>query len=502
MAVRPQAELIGALSVESDLVSFAVFSTTTGQEVATSSKRLPMLTTGSSSSDCRQPAAAWQPGWVEQEPAKVWAAVNEVVANVSNEMCRSGLPVTYIKALGVTNEPGTVLAWDAETGGVLCNAVHRTDARAADGPDAAVEWLTRHSEPVKRAGHKCRFGTWDTWTLWMLTSGQVYTTDVTNASQTRLMALPGPEWDESVCRDRNICVASLPPIRAPSPSTLYAVVTVGELIGLSVYSVMSRPNAVLCGHGCDSAGQASVTMDERGVTVMCVTGRSPVTSSALTAVVACVTADHKANSAMLYALQATSQVNMAVASLVSNLALFKSTAECMNVYCTAGPSTPAYMATEEGVSSAPYGRADAGGIMCGITGDTSKEHLARAAVDSMCFTVADAFNASQSDSRKSVHTAFMDGSYSEYDDVLQQQADVCGIRVIKNHRRDMAVYGVAVAAGLAVNIKFGNHRCDPDVYDPKSSAEQRAQWQKQWGKCVQRSYGWNRIGGRLTDDFS
>ncbi|XP_050531564.1 glycerol kinase-like [Daktulosphaira vitifoliae] len=517
MIKKPQSELIGALSVESELISFTVFSTNTGREVALSSKRLLLITdqewtTSQDKTFENYPNITKHadqlmtkkllPGWVEQDPCQIWTAINEVVSNVAHEMCRSGLPATYIKSLGITNETSTVLAWNIDTGQTLSNAIHWTDSRAVDGPIGVFEWLLNHSELVKCAKDKCRFGTLDTWILWKLTAGEVYVTELTNASQTGLLALPELEWNKFTCQARGIPLVSLPVIRKPAHNTLYAVVAVGDLQGLSIYSVMGRPNASMYGYSCDSVGQVSVTLDERIITVMTVIGECPVTFlSGLCPVVAYILPNSTNKTSVLYALRISFKSNEAIAWIKGNLGLVKSTAECMNAYNTASPSLPLYMSMGGDIYCAPYKTLNSGGILCGITSNTTKENIVCAAVDSMCFGVSDVLKMFLKEVDESLHTLFVDGAYSNYSSILQRMADIYGNRVIKNHRKDMAIYGIAIAAGQAININLISNSCDPDVYDPKSSIEQRSEWTKQWNKCVLRSYGWNRINDKLCDQF-
>lgn len=207
-----------------------------------------------------------EPGQVEQDPDAIWEAVERAISDGIDRMCRDGTPVTYIKSLAVVNEMGTLLAWSAETGAPLHNAIHWTDVRMRSGGDsggrtaAAVEWLQSRSEAAKCAAEHLRFGTLDAWLLWKLTAGQTYGTDVTNASYTGLFDLSTLDWDRDALGRRGLHEGRSWPAVRPTAVT---VVLVGRLLGVTVHVSMVRFSAALYGHRCRLPGQTVVTLGGR-----------------------------------------------------------------------------------------------------------------------------------------------------------------------------------------------------------------------------------------------
>lgn len=563
MADNHELPVIAVLSVESDKVSFTTFSLIDGKEIATSIIWLPLIvgqpkeTTPSTTEQCQDtsledfdslpPADQRQeelledfdplspnpliPGQVEQEPDRIWEAVEDVVNDTVRKMYQGGEPATYIKSVAIINEMETLLAWDAVTGKPLYNAIHWTDIRmkygnverdgdldvsagVGAGTAAAVHWLIKRSPAVMCAQDNVRFGTLDTWLLWKLTDGQIYSTDVTNASCTRLLDMSTLEWDQNACQSCGLLAHSWPSIRPLStPAT---VVLMGGLLGLPVHVVMTRPSATLYGQRCFRRGQAIVTLascsvvaigsyDDRGCgppqTAPCPGGPLPMVGYVEPNPMGMFRTN------IVYGLLTKSEATSVFSWLKNNMSLVSSVTECMDVYSSARPAgTQAFMVPAmQGMPFAPYGQTDAGMIVCGINEQMGREHMIVAAVDGVCYTAVDmVYSIAKSSGIKFMDTVFVDGMYSYYGDMMQQLADVSGIPVVTN-QEDMAIQGAAMMSAsmlsTTINTYHRNHHQQQAInYMPTFTIEQRMESKSMWKKAVQRSYGWTKVPGQMLND--
>lgn len=482
-----------------------------------SSGRPPGLPTGSRPS-------AMEPGNVEQDPNAIWTAVEQVIDDAVDQMCRDGVPVTYIKSLGVANEMGTLLSWNAETSAPLHNAIHWTDARASkeDGKGAApvVRWLLARSSCVSRAGKNCRFGTLDAWVLWMLTAGQTFSTDVTNASYTGLLDLTGLDWDRNALRECGLTGRSWPTVRLHGE---HAVVLVGRLMGVTVHAVMARPSATLYGHGCRERGQFAVTIDEQMTVALGALEPGPpvrTENGPMPVVGYCApfgTASDACNLRVVYGLLVVSKAAAAGCWLKNNLRLISSSDDWIDAHClpnfterrdlAVNKNWPFMVPALEGLPYVPHNRPDARMIICGITDDTGTEDLIVAAAESLCFSVVDAVQCIAAASVTGaldtplVDVVYVDGSYSRYPAMMQWIADVSGGRTVRTCD-DMAIHGVGRMAAININAAYRN-RCMTITSRPKSTSSFRSYCVRLWRESVRRSYGWIIADGRETvnDEF-
>lgn len=478
---------------------------------------------------------------MEQDPDAVWEAVERAVSDGIDRMCRDGTPVTYIKSLALVNEMGTLLAWSAETGAPVHNAIHWSDVRmswrgggGSGRTAAAVEWLQSRSEAVKCAAEHLRFGTLDAWLLSKLTAGQTYGTDVTNASCTGLLDLSTLDWDRDALSRRGLREGrSWPAVRTAG----VAVVLVGRLLGVTVHVSMARFSAALYGHRCRVLGQTAVTMSERTAVAVGPCKRRDALARARPGrgdpwpVVAF---DHakvchcgSGRDAVSYGLLAVSEANEVVHWLADDLRLVPSTDHCMEAYAAAAAdrqrrqrrrpdddrataAKPLLVPALRGLWHAPHRRPDARLTVCGITGGTGPADLLVATVDSLCHNAAD-MAACVAGKRSRSSTVFVDGPYGRYPAVLQRLSDIVGGRVVRS-ADDMAVHGAARMAAAVVNAPYATEPADAAAvaasvtYRPASTAERRRLWAGQWSKAVRRSYGWARstTGDRraVDDEFA
>lgn len=509
-----QFQAVAVLSVESDLVRFSVLSAADGRELVTSTKRLSLLTAAqdSSSAAVSDNPPPLRRGHVEQDPELVWAAVEQAMDECVDGMCRDGAPVTYIKSMGIVNEMGTLLSWSNDTGKPLHNAIHWTDARmmaSRGGTAAAVEWLTLQSRTVYCSAANCRLGTWDAWLLWKLTGGQTYSTDLTNASYTRLLDLDTGDWNWDACQTRGLTKHAWPEIR---PHGVHSVVLVGRLLGTAVHAVMARPSATLYGQECYRRGQVAVTMADRTSVALGSCERRPSDKALETdgdvdggpwPVIGYCEPNAVASSyKVVYGLLAVTKAN-SVVRWTKNVGLVASTFECMKAYDSnrpGGPDQAFLVPALDGLPTAPHNRADARLVVCGLTEKMGREHLIAAAVDAISYSVFDMLRciAAVPGGPSRVDTAFVDGAYCRHVSVLQQLANVSGSRVVRN-RDDMAVHGVARMAAAAINTVY-RAPGSTVIFRPTITKEQRLAGYGKWANAVLKSYGWEQTEGARVDD--
>lgn len=512
-----QFQAIAVLSVESDSVSFSVISTIDGQVLATCVTHLPLIkscpyrTADTLNRHIKRVdggAAAKitscieiEPIHVEQDPDRIWDAVERVISDGVDQLISCDLmQATYVKSVGVAAETGTLLAWDAATGEALHYAVHWTDPRMANGgTGAAAEWLLQQSPRVQRAGDNCRFGTLDAWLLWRLTGGMTYATDVTCASYTGLLDLATFSWDAEAFRVRGLSDQCWPTVRWSGGHPV--ILQTGRLVGLSVSAVMARPSAALFSQRCRRRGQAVVTLaHSTAVALGSVDGRHPPDRTA-NGPMPVVGYGSPGSFEPVYGLLTASKATAVMYWLKTNMSLVSSVEECMNAYATDRPAgKQAYVVPAfDGLPWPPHNSPHARMTMCGITGNMSRMHIIAAAVDSMCYSVADMTRCIASGAAiNTIDTVYVDGTFSAYNTMLQKLADVSGSHVIKA-RDDMAVHGVARMAAFVTNANFEDLHLTT-VYKPTSTNDDRSKWAKQWDKAVCCSYDWIEVADRMVQD--
>ncbi|VVC37859.1 Carbohydrate kinase, FGGY, N-terminal,Carbohydrate kinase, FGGY, C-terminal [Cinara cedri] len=509
MSFHYQFQAVGVLNVKSNIVSFTVVSAMDGHEVASSIKRMSLITKDSPGSCDRgigktqkidtmndvnehnpTELPPFERGHVEQDPGNIWKTVMAVIEDTIDDMYHKGLPITYIKSVGITNEIGTLLVWHSETNEPLHNAIHWTDSRITHsnrGTASAIEWLLQNSPAVISAANKCRFGTLDTWLLWKLTAGEMYITDMTNASYTRLFDIATLNWDMDECRALGLAKCSWPTVhRRPNH---YGIILISRLLGVTVNAVMARPNAALFGHRCYRSGQTVLTLDvltSVAISSFGSQGRVPKPFNS----------PHKPWLVVGYwepnepypvlGMATASEANVVMQWLKNNYLM--SVEECINTYANAHPSSQQAILVPAfgGLPMPPYGRPNARPAIIGISKPMGHDELITMVVESLCYSAADIVQCS-ADGRPT-DTVFIDGPYSNFGPLTQRLSDVLGTRLIRN-RCDMAIDGVARMVASTINLKYRSHH-EIIVYDPISTAEQRLVWSKMWKEAIRRSDGW------------
>ncbi|RMI31734.1 glycerol kinase GlpK [Nocardia stercoris] len=456
-----------------------------------------------------------QPGWVEHDAETIWRNTESVIAGAL-ESC--GATAADIAAVGITNQRETTVVWDRATGVPVAPAIVWQDTRTAAlceelagsaGPNRYADrtglplstyfsgpklrWILDNVPGVAEraaAGELC-FGTMDSWILWRLTG--VHATDVTNASRTMLMNLTTLQWDPEICAEFGIPVAMLPQIR--SSSEVYAEITSGPLAGVPVAGILGDQQAATFGQACLVPGEAKNTYGT-GNFMLLNTGTTPVFSKhGLLTTVCYRLGDQPA----VYALEGSIAVTGSLIQwLRDNLGLIDSASEVEGLAASVADNGGAYIVPAFSGLFAPRWRPDARGVITGLTRFVTKAHLARAALEATAFQTREVLDAMRADAEAEALdlelTALkVDGGMVGNELLMQFQADILNVPVVRPVVTETTALGAAYAAGLATGIWSGTDElranwAEDKTWRPAMSDDERAARYAAWNKAVERTY--------------
>jgi len=449
-----------------------------------------------------------KPGWVEHDPDEIWSSTLKVV---SEALSRGKISARKIAAIGITNQRETAILWDRRTGRPLHRAIvwqdrrtseicrglkaHEPEVRRTTGlvldpyfSGTKIGWLIRHAPAVSRAVRSGRaaFGTPDSWLLWKLTGGKAHATDFTNASRTLLLDLKTLRWSGRMLRLFGIPESILPrPL--PSAGNFGVTAKIGPLpAGIPITGIAGDQQAALFGQGCVRPGQAKNTYGT-GCFLLMQTGRKIIHSRhGLITTVACDAAGRPS-----YALEGSVFIAGAVIQwLRDGLRIIKDASEseqlARSVPDTGGVAlVPAFVGL-----GAPYWDPEARGLICGITRGTTRAHLARAALESIAFQSQELIHAMERDSRTRLSGLQVDGGAVKNDLLMQSQADVSGLPVVRPHNVETTALGAAQLAGLGCGFwnqkDLARARSVDRTFHPRWSRARRAAAMAGWQRAVQR----------------
>ncbi|CAG4996243.1 unnamed protein product [Parnassius apollo] len=466
-----------------------------------------------------------QEGWYEQDPMEILNHIRTCSEKAIEQLTELGYSKEDIVTLGITNQRETTIAWDKFTGEPLHPAIAWNDIRTDSTVDAILakvpdrnknylksisglpispyfsalkmRWLKDNIKAVRRASRDKRllFGTADSWIVWNLTGGPqggLHITDVTNASRTLLMDLDTLNWDPMLCRLFGIHRDSLPQIR--SSSELYGVVQDGSILeGIRLSGILGNQQAALVGQNCLQAGQAKNTY-RSGCFLLYNTGPRRVQS--MHGLVTTVAYKLGPNAPAIYALEGSIAVaGGAMKFLRDNLKLIKDVVqETEHIAGQVFSTGDVYFVPAFSGLYAPYWRKDARGIICGLTAFTTKNHIIRAALEAVCFQTRDILEAMNKDCGMPLSKLHVDGKMSSNDLLMQLQADLTGIPVLRAHSWDMGALGAAVVAGHCAGVwgieRWRHHATLADTFLPTTTDDDRNVRYTKWKMAVQRSLGW------------
>jgi glycerol kinase len=457
-----------------------------------------------------------KPGWVEHDAVEIWTRTQEVVRGALE---KAGLQASDLAAVGITNQRETTVVWEKKTGTPIHNALVWQDTRTdticdeltADGgqdrfrastglPIATyfsgpkIRWILDNVEGARARAEagELLFGNIDTWVIWNLTGGPdggVHVTDVTNASRTMLMDLKTLDWSTENLEAIGVPRAMLPEIR--SSSEVYGE-AVGSLAGVPVAGDLGDQQAALFGQTCFHTGEAKCTYGT-GSFLLLHTGERPVASErGLVTTVAYRIGD----APPAYALEGSIAVTGALVQwLRDNLGLITTAAEVNDLAATVEDNGGCYIVPAFSGLFAPHWRSDARGVIAGLTGYVTKGHLARAALEASAWQVKDVVDAMAIESGVNLTALKVDGGMTASDLLMQFQADVLDVPVVRPTVTETTCLGAAYAAGLAVGFwpdieaLRDNWRADR-TWQPTMTADARDRAYRFWCKAVDRTMAW------------
>uniref|UniRef100_A0A2H6N4H2 glycerol kinase n=2 Tax=Elapinae TaxID=42168 RepID=A0A2H6N4H2_9SAUR len=464
-------------------------------------------------------------GWVEQDPKEILQSVYECVERTCEKLNQLNIDISNIKAVGVSNQRETTVVWDKETGEPLYNAIVWLDLRTQSTVERLLKripgknksffksrtglplstyfsavklrWLLDNVKEIRQAILEGRalFGTIDSWLIWSLTGGKnggIHCTDVTNASRTMLFNIHSLEWDDELCNFFEIPVEMLPKVR--SSSEIYGLLSSGALTGVPISGCLGDQSAALVGQMCFKDGQAKNTYGT-GCFLLCNTGHKPALSEhGLLTTVAYKLGRDKA---VCYALEGSVAIAGAVVRwLRDNLGIAKSSEEVEKLAAEVGTSYGCYFVPAFSGLYAPYWEPSARGIICGLTQFTNKNHIAFAALEAVCFQTREILDAMNKDCGIPLSQLQVDGGMTNNKILMQLQADILCIPVVKPSMPETTALGAAMAAGAAEGVGVWSLHPDDftavtcERFEPQINPEESEYRYTRWKKAVKKSMGW------------
>ncbi len=454
-----------------------------------------------------------KPGWVEHDADQIrrrmWSVIDGALAEVD-------ATASDIAAVGITNQRETAVMWDRSTGVPLTNAIVWQDTRTdrlcrelggAFGPNRfaadtglplatyftgpKVRWAIDNIPDVAAAAESgdLAVGTVDSWVVQNLSGGEAHVTDVTNASRTMLMHLGDLAWDPELCEAIGVPIESLPKIR--SSSEVLATAT-GPLEGVPIAGILGDQQAALFGQACTEPGEAKSTYGT-GAFMLLNTGTQRVGSDAgLLSTVAYRLGDEPA----VYALEGSIAVaGSLIQWLRDNLEIINSAPDVEDLALTVEDNGDVYIVPAFSGLFAPYWRDDARGVVTGLTGFATKGHLARAALEAVAYQTMDVLEAMHLDARVDLKSLKVDGGMVVNELLMQFQADILDLPVVRPEVIETTALGAAYAAGLAVGFwesvdEVRDRWAEDTRWTPAMDADERAKLVKGWKKAVERTLDW------------
>ena len=453
-------------------------------------------------------------GWVEHDATEIWASQMGVAVEA---MLQLGITAKDVAAIGITNQRETVVVWEKETGKPICNAIVWQCRRTADDCErlrregveeevrertgllldpyfsaTKIRWILDHVDGAQARAEngELLFGTIDSWLIYRLTDGRVHATDPSNASRTMLFNIHTMQWDDELLRLFRIPRAMLPEVR---PSSGSFGVTAPHLFGNSIpiMGVAGDQQAALFGQCGFFAGDAKNTYGTGGFLLMN-TGDTPIRSKQglLTSV------GWQIGGKTAYVLEGSVFVCGAVMQwLRDGLGLLKNAADSERMANRVPDSAGVYLVPAFVGLGAPYWDAYARGSMQGLTRATTKYHIVRAALESMAYQSAEVLLTMQKEIGSALSSLRVDGGACANNFLLQFQADILGISLMRPACVESTAWGAASLAGLAsgtfasLDELRAQWRIDRQ-FDPAMSQEQRDRLLQGWRRAVERSCGW------------
>eukprot|EP01135_Chromosphaera_perkinsii_P008925 Nk52_evm35s1524 gene=Nk52_evmTU35s1524 len=501
-------QYIGSIDQGTSSTRFLLFEAKTGDVVASHQVELPHILP--------------QEGWVEMDPVVIMDSVNTCIDKTMEKAEKQGIKKHEIKAVGITNQRETTIVWDKTTGQPLHNAVVWLDMRTAETSEKLIKscpgedklylqprcglpistyfsavkmrWLFDNVPAVEFAFEEDRLmvGTVDTWVIWNLTGGLKggqYVTDVTNASRTMLMNINSLKWDPALCKFFGVHERMLP--RIASSAEVYGQLASGALKGTPLSGCLGDQQAALVGQQCFNVGDAKNTYGT-GCFLLYNTGPKPVLSNH--GLLTTVGYQFGKHGEPVYALEGSVAIaGAAVRWLRDNLQIIKTSEEVGVLADKVSSSAGVYFVPAFSGLYAPYWRPDARGCIVGMTQYTNKNHIARATLEAVCFQLCEILNAMNMDCGIPLASLKVDGGMTINSTMMQIQADLLGIPVVRPSMAETTALGAAIAAGIAVGVFKENEiglSISTSTFKSKIDQQERTKRMHGWKKAIHRALGW------------
>ncbi len=464
-----------------------------------------------------------QTGWVEHDPQEIWASQLGVAVEA---LARAQLTAADVAAIGITNQRETTIVWDRESGEPIHNAIVWQDRRTADycerlkaegaGPTiqaktgllidayfsaSKIRWMLDHVPGAQRraVAGKLAFGTVDSWLIWKLTRGSAHVTDVSNASRTMLFNIHTLDWDDELLRLFDVPRVLLPEVRTSSEVYGNAV-----QFAVPIAGVAGDQQAALFGQMCREPGMSKNTYGT-GCFLLQNVGTTPIAShqQLVTTVAWKIPSSRSAGSGPAethYALEGSVFIGGAVVQWIRDgLGLIRTAADIEPLAATVADNGGVYVVPAFAGLGAPHWDPYARGTIVGVTRGTTAGHLARAALESIAYQVADLLDAMRADSGIALKELRVDGGAAANDMLMQFQADLLGVPVVRPAVTETTALGAAYLAGLAVsywpsaNAITGQWKVDRR-FEPSMTRTAAAALRERWSEALARSKGWHKEG--------
>jgi glycerol kinase len=453
-----------------------------------------------------------QPGWVEHDANEIWASQLGVAADAVGQ---SHIQVKDIAAIGITNQRETAVVWDRKSGQPIFNAIVWQDRRTAgicdqmraDGLESMIQnktglvidayfsgtkvrWLLDNVPGAREKAERgdLAFGPIDSWLIWNLTGGAVHVTDETNASRTMLFNIHTREWDEELLEALHVPRSMLPTVK--SSSEVYGE-TVGSVSGIPIAGIAGDQQAALFGQMCTKPGMVKNTYGT-GCFMLMNTGTEPITSkNKLLTTIA-----WRKNNQTDYALEGSIFIAGAVVQwLRDGLGLIRSAPEVESLAASVPDNGGVYLVPAFAGLGAPHWDSYARGTIVGLTRGSTSAHIARAALEGIAFQVTDILTAMEADSGIKLAELRVDGGASANNLLMQLQADLLGVPVVRAKNAEATAMGSAYLAALAVGFykstdELASQYATDRSFEPQIKQDEREKMKAGWNKALGRSKAW------------
>ena len=455
-----------------------------------------------------------QPGWVEHDARVIWSSQLGVMSEV---IAQANVSPNDVSALGITNQRETTVVWDKKSGEPIHNAIVWQDRRTAkyidslkeDGLEetfqkktglvldayfsaSKVRWLLENVENARERAEagELAFGTIDSWLVYKLTGGRVHVTDVSNASRTLMFNLETHDWDDDLLEILDIPRSMLPEIR--SSSEVYGETQLSGLsLDIPIAGIAGDQQAATFGQACFAKGQGKNTYGTGAFMVMNTGDEAVPSSNKLLTTVAWQT-----DAGLDYALEGSIFIAGAVVQwLRDGLGIIRTSEEVEALARSVDDNGGVYLVPAFAGLGAPHWDQYARGTMVGLTRGSGAGHIARAALEGIAFQVADVVRAMEADSGTPLQELRVDGGASNNDLLLQFQADLLGVPVVRPKVTETTALGAAYLAGLAVNFwrdkeTIAAQWAEDRRFEPQWSEEERDVRLNRWHEALERSKNW------------